>query len=362
MDTSTSSAGGGGSGGGANTGRMHDQSEAAPPAQGHRGRYREPPAAARFPTFPGLRVFAADSAGDPRGRPHVQEQLRFHAYGPDTAAALRGSAQAGADHGSRCRALQEVTSDLQIKTPQVNIVLDRDRAAALNVNWTNVSSALYDAFGPQFSSTIYAPTNQYRVLLEMLPEYQKHTDGLEPDLPEIEHRATGAADRGGQTRGERRAAEHPAFGPAALGDHFVRLRPGTSLGQATDEISEAAKDSLPATITGEFQGTAKVFQDSMQNMGILLIVAIAVVYIVLGVLYESYVHPLTILSGLPSAGFRRAAHAAAVQDRAEHLLVRGTDHADRHREEERHHADRFRAGSRAQGGTCRRRRPFTKAA
>src|SRR4029453_15993693 len=81
------------------------------------------------------------------------------------------------------------------------------------------------------------------------------------------------------------------------------LRPGTSLGQATNDIEEAAKSTLPATITGAFQGTAKVFQDSMRNMGILLIVAIAVVYIVLGVLYESYVHPLTILSGLPSAGF-----------------------------------------------------------
>jgi HAE1 family hydrophobic/amphiphilic exporter-1 len=81
------------------------------------------------------------------------------------------------------------------------------------------------------------------------------------------------------------------------------MKPGTSLGQATDEIQAAAKESLPATITGVFQGTAKVFQDSMQNMGLLLIVAIAVVYIVLGVLYESYVHPITILSGLPSAGF-----------------------------------------------------------
>jgi HAE1 family hydrophobic/amphiphilic exporter-1 len=81
------------------------------------------------------------------------------------------------------------------------------------------------------------------------------------------------------------------------------LRPGTSLGQATSEIEDAAKATLPATITGTFQGTAKVFQDSMKNMGILLIVAIAVVYIVLGMLYESYVHPLTILSGLPSAGF-----------------------------------------------------------
>jgi HAE1 family hydrophobic/amphiphilic exporter-1 len=80
------------------------------------------------------------------------------------------------------------------------------------------------------------------------------------------------------------------------------LKPGTSLGQATDEIMQTAKDTLPATITGVFQGTAQVFRDSMQNMGLLLILAIAVVYIVLGVLYESYVHPITILSGLPSAG------------------------------------------------------------
>src|SRR6185312_6942214 len=81
------------------------------------------------------------------------------------------------------------------------------------------------------------------------------------------------------------------------------LKPGVSLGTATDNIQEAAKATLPATITGEFRGTAKVFQDSMKNMGLLLIIAIAVVYIVLGVLYESYIHPLTILSGLPSAGF-----------------------------------------------------------
>ena len=81
------------------------------------------------------------------------------------------------------------------------------------------------------------------------------------------------------------------------------LRPGFALGQATDEIEEAAKATLPGNITGTFQGAAKVFQDSMRNMGVLLLIAILVVYIVLGVLYESYIHPLTILSGLPSAGF-----------------------------------------------------------
>jgi HAE1 family hydrophobic/amphiphilic exporter-1 len=196
-----------------------------------------------------------------------------------------------------------VTSDLQIKNPQVNIVLDRDRAAALNLNWNEVSASLYDAFGPQYSSTIYSPTNQYEVLLEMLPQFQQHTDGLNMiylksdtgEMVPLSAVAKLVENAGPQSI--------PHSGQLPSVTISFSLRPGTSLGQATDEIDEASKANLPATITGAFQGTAKVFQDSMKNMGILLIVAIAVVYIVLGMLYESYVHPLTILSGLPSAGF-----------------------------------------------------------
>jgi HAE1 family hydrophobic/amphiphilic exporter-1 len=199
--------------------------------------------------------------------------------------------------------LQDVSSDLQIRTPRVNIVLDRDRAAALNLNWSTVSNTLYDAFGPRLASTIYSPTNQFRVLLEVDPKYQQHTDGLKQiylksdtgQLVPLDAVATLHTDAGPQSI--------PHSGQLPSVTISFALRPGTSLGQATDEIREAARNFLPATITGAFQGTAKVFQDSMQNMGVLLIVAIAVVYIVLGVLYESYVHPLTILSGLPSAGF-----------------------------------------------------------
>jgi HAE1 family hydrophobic/amphiphilic exporter-1 len=204
---------------------------------------------------------------------------------------------------ARLPGLLDVTSDLQIKTPRVNIILDRDRAAALGLNWTTVSSTLYDAFGPQFSSTIYAPTNQYRVLLEMLPQFQEHADGLNliylradsGKLVPLSAVANLKMDAGPQSI--------PHSGQLPSVTVSFALRPGTSRGQATDEIEEAAKANLPGTITGTFQGTAKVFQDSMQNMGVLLTVAILVVYIVLGVLYESYIHPLTILSGLPSAGF-----------------------------------------------------------
>ena len=223
-------------------------------------------------------------------------------YGPDTEE-LYAEAPKLERILARIPGLQEVSSDLQIKTPRVNIILDRDRAAALNLNWINVSSTLYDAFGPQFASTIYAPTNQYRVLLEMQPQYQAHTDGLDMihlktdtgQLVPLSAVASLKMDAGPQSI--------PHSGQLPSVTISFALKPGTSLGQATEAIEEAAKANLPANITGMFQGTAKVFQDSMQNMGLLLIVAIAVVYIVLGVLYESYVHPLTILSGLPSAGF-----------------------------------------------------------
>src|SRR5262249_4498056 len=203
---------------------------------------------------------------------------------------------------ARIPGLQDVSSDLQIKTPRISIVLDRDRAAALNLNWINVSNTLYDAFGPRLASTIYAPTNQYRVLLEMLPEYQKHADGL--DMIYLK------SDTGQLVPLKEVASLKPEAGPESIPHSgqlpsvsmSFALRPGTSLGEATDAIQEAAKATLPATITGTFTGTAKVFQDSLRNMGLLLTIAILVVYIVLGVLYESYVHPITILSGLPSAG------------------------------------------------------------
>jgi HAE1 family hydrophobic/amphiphilic exporter-1 len=196
-----------------------------------------------------------------------------------------------------------VNTDLQIRNPRVNVVLDRDRAAALSVNYQSVSQTLYDAFGPQLASTIYAPTNQYRVLLEMNPQYQMYTDGLKMlyvrsdngQLVPLNAVANLVENAGPQSI--------PHSGQLPSVTISFALKPGTSLGEATDNIEEVAKANLPATITGVFQGTAKVFQDSMQNMSILLIVAIAVVYIVLGVLYESYVHPITILSGLPSAGF-----------------------------------------------------------
>jgi HAE1 family hydrophobic/amphiphilic exporter-1 len=252
--------------------------------------------------IPGLRVFLSVPQAIRVGGRMSKSGYDFTLYGPDTTE-LYARAPEFERAMARIPGLQDVSSDLQIKTPRISIVLDRDRAAALNLNWVGISNTLYDAFGPRLASTIYAPTNQYRVMLEMLPEYQKHTDGL--DMIYLK------SDTGQLVPLKAVASLKPEAGPESIPHSgqlpsvsmSFALRPGTSLGQATDAIMEAARTNLPATITGTFTGTAKVFQDSLKNMGVLLTIAILVVYIVLGVLYESYIHPLTILSGLPSAGF-----------------------------------------------------------
>jgi HAE1 family hydrophobic/amphiphilic exporter-1 len=196
--------------------------------------------------------------------------------------------------------ITDVTSDLQIKNPRLNIKVDRDKVAALNLNMRDVSNAMYDAFGPRWSSTIYAPTAQYKVLLELLPEYQTHPDLLsklyfknrQGVLIPMDSFASTYLDSGPQM------INHSGQLPSVTLSY--NLLPGTALGDVVEGIEQAAS-RLPDTIQASFQGTAKAFQDSMKNMTVLLIIAIAVVYICLGMLYESYVHPLTILSGLPSA-------------------------------------------------------------
>ena len=256
----------------------------------------------RVSNIPGLRVYVSIPQAIRVGGRMSKSSYDYTLYGPDTQE-LYTQAQKLEKIVARIPGLQEVTSDLQIKNPRVNIVLDRDRAAALNVNYNSVSTALYDAFGPQLASTIYAPTNQYRVLLEMLPGFQRFTDGLKMIYVKSDTGQMVPLNEVARLQETAGPQTIPHSGQLPSVTLSFALKPGTSLGEATDNIEEAARANLPATITGTFQGTAKVFQDSMRNMGLLLIIAIAVVYIVLGMLYESYVHPITILSGLPSAGF-----------------------------------------------------------
>ena len=198
--------------------------------------------------------------------------------------------------------VQDLSTDMEMKSPRINLVINRDKAAATGLNATTVQNALYDALGPKWSTTIYGDTAQYRVLLELDPKYQGHIDSLE--------KVAFKAPNGSLVPLQSVIDFKETVGPQSI-NHSGQLpsvsvsfglKPGVSLGSATAHVKQVADRLLPPTITTSYEGQAKVFQQSMNNLGLLLFVAIGVVYIVLGALYESYIHPITILSGLPSAG------------------------------------------------------------
>jgi hydrophobic/amphiphilic exporter-1 (mainly G- bacteria), HAE1 family len=198
--------------------------------------------------------------------------------------------------------LTDVISDLQLQNPELNVAIDREKAAALKVSAQDIENALYDAYGPRWVSTIYAPTNQYRVMLDLLPEYQARPDAI--SLIYIKSGDGRLVPLNTLARMSQNASPLSIHHLGQLPSVTLsfNLKPGVSLGEALPQIQDIAR-TLPATVTGSFQGTAREFENSIQNMTILLVIAILVIYIVLGILYESYLHPLTILSGLPSAIF-----------------------------------------------------------
>ena len=203
----------------------------------------------------------------------------------------------------RLPGVEDVTSDVAVTTPQVNVSIDRDKAAAMNLNANVIENALYDAYGPRWVSTIYGSVNEYKVLLELEPKYQADPRALSllyfktpaSKLIPLDTLASVATEIGPQT------INHYGQLPAAT--ISFNLKPGAALGSVVAQVQDLANRQLPATISTRFQGAAAAFQSSLGNLWVLLIIAIMVVYIVLGILYESYIHPITILSGLPSAGF-----------------------------------------------------------
>jgi HAE1 family hydrophobic/amphiphilic exporter-1 len=198
----------------------------------------------------------------------------------------------------------DVNSDLLIASPQVNVNIDRDRALALGVTPEQIQNALYTAYGDRQVSNIYAPANQYSVILEVKPEDRRSPNALE----KLYIRSTAgqlvpldAVARVTRTVGPL-SVNH--FGQLPAATISFNLQPGFSLGEAANSVNAAVRDlRIPVSVTTSFQGTVKEFQESFANLSVLLIVAILVIYIVLGVLYESFIHPITILSGLPSAVF-----------------------------------------------------------
>jgi HAE1 family hydrophobic/amphiphilic exporter-1 len=199
--------------------------------------------------------------------------------------------------------LQDVTSDLQIVSPQVVLDIDRNKATTLGVTAQQIEDTLYSAYGSRQVSTIYAPNNEYQVILEVEPKYQRdpsslamlYTQSSNGRLIALESVATFVRRIGPLT------VNHTGQLPSVT--ISFNLKPGVALGDAVERITKLVGElHLPASLTTNFQGTAQEFQKSMKGMWVLLFMAILVIYIVLGVLYESFIHPLTILSGLPSAG------------------------------------------------------------
>jgi HAE1 family hydrophobic/amphiphilic exporter-1 len=198
---------------------------------------------------------------------------------------------------------QDVTTDLQIKNPQVLVDIDRNKASALGVTAQQIENTLYNAYGQRQVSTIYTSSNQYWVILELDPKYQNDPAALA--LLYVR------SSTGNLVPLNAVASLKRAVGPLSINHQgqlpastiSFNLAPGVALGDAIQQVNAAmAEMQAPTTLAGSFQGTAQVFQSSLAGMGWLLVMSIFVIYLVLGILYESYIHPITILSGLPTAG------------------------------------------------------------
>jgi HAE1 family hydrophobic/amphiphilic exporter-1 len=199
--------------------------------------------------------------------------------------------------------ITDATADVQLANPQIKVTIDRDKASALGISASQLEDTLGSAYGQRQVSTIMAPNNQYAVILELAPEYQRDPNALS---------ALYIRSRSGQlVQLSSVATLTKTLGPVSV-THLGQLPsvtlsfnvpPGGSIGEAVDAVTRAAEIALPDTVAYSFQGTARAFQSSVAGLGMLLLMAVLVIYIVLGILYESFIHPITILSGLPSAGF-----------------------------------------------------------
>ena len=290
------------------------------------------------------------------------------------------------DKIAKIEGLRDVTTDLYIKNPQMTIEIDREKAAIYGITVDQIRQELFNAFGSRQVATIFTPSNDYQVILESLPEFQADPSQPVQDLPQDQrehHRrrrdAGGRRARRARRRCRRRRHAVRAVDPALRGHphrarRSVRCRSTTrassrrsrsrstsrpairSARRSTPSSRSSASRNLPAQIATGFQGTAQVFQESLKGQGVLVLAAIFAAYVVLGILYESFIHPITIISGLPSAGVGALLILMAVQHGpVGHRDDRHRD-AGRHREEERDHDDRLRDRAAARRACPPRRR------
>jgi hydrophobic/amphiphilic exporter-1 (mainly G- bacteria), HAE1 family len=256
----------------------------------------------RANVVPGIEIFFQPIQNINLGGRLQKSQYQYTLQSNDTDALYRVAPEMR-DKMAKLAALRDVTTDLYIKNPQVTVEVDREKAAVYGVSVDQVHQSLYDAFGARQVATIYTPANDYQVILETDPAFQQSTN----DLNSIYLKTSNG------TAVPLSAVTHfvNSVGPLQVNHQgqqpsvtiSFNLAPNYSLGQAVDAIQNLEREErLPASVTTGFQGTAQVFQDSLRGQGILILAAVFAAYVVLGILYESFIHPITIISGLPSAG------------------------------------------------------------
>ncbi len=253
-------------------------------------------------TVPGILAFMQNPPPIEIGGQITKSPYQFALQGTDTSQLYQQSNVMLAKM-SQIPGLQDVNTDLQIANPQVNVEIDRDKASALGVTAFQVEDALASAYGDRQISTIYRPENEYKVIVELEPQYQR-----DPNVLSMLYIRSSA----GQLVPLNAVAKFTQnLGPLAV-NHTGQLpsvtlsfglKPGVALGDAVNKVNELARQTLPATIAASFQGEAQAYEKSLVGLGALLVLTIFLIYALLGILYESFIHPLTILSGLPSAGF-----------------------------------------------------------
>jgi hydrophobic/amphiphilic exporter-1 (mainly G- bacteria), HAE1 family len=253
-------------------------------------------------TIPGLKVFPQNPPSIRIGGAMTKSLYQFTLFGPDLDV-LYAAASKMEGSMNQIPGIVDVTTDLQITSPQILVEINRDKASSLGISAGQIERALGNAYGARQISTIYTPTDQYRVILEAEEDFKRES----ADLSRLFVRSSA-----GQLVPLSTVAQFKSqVGPLSV-QHLGQLpavtlsfdlAPGTSLGDVVPVIERIAAAELGEQVSTQFQGTAQAFQASLGNLGLLLLMAVLVIYIILGILYESFVHPLTILSGLPSAGF-----------------------------------------------------------
>jgi hydrophobic/amphiphilic exporter-1 (mainly G- bacteria), HAE1 family len=256
----------------------------------------------RLNSIPGMRVFLQNPPPVRIGSRSAKSQYQFTLQSTDIVSLYENASRLESRLKSE-RSLENVTSDLQVKNPEARVDIDRERAAAAGVTPEQIQQTLYYAYGSRQVSTIFTPNNQYQVIMELQPQYQDDLAALRllsvrsdnGKLVPLSSVATLSAGTGALS------VNHAGQVPAVT--LSFDLKAGVGLSEGVAVVQNAARAALSSDVSTNFAGTAQAFQSSQQGLGILLLIAVLVIYLVLGVLYESFIHPVTILSGLPFAGF-----------------------------------------------------------